>query len=246
MNFTGWVAIPRSIIENTYTGLLSNTEQLVLLTLMLLADAKTGSGYINAAAIRVYLPDLKYGTAKRVLKSLEDKRLIFRKIKPASNDLYPYWLHGYQISGGQHKMSFIDLSEVFTNQNVAAIRYVADVPAKAPAVMPAVALASVPAIGLASAPNNNKDKDTDTHTNNDPPLGSVGGESFGERNSERSRDSQSEANGDGVVRDECADGEPVDVAPLGLIFRNGEYFTELGTKVHPNALAVLLGKDGSE
>jgi len=164
MNFSGWVAIPRSILNNTHTSRLSNTEQLVLMTLMLLADARTGSGYINAAAIRTYLPELRYDTAKRVLKSLEDKRLIYRQIVHASKSLYPYWIHGYQVSDGPHRLLWTNLSQVFVSTDIRAMRF--------DKVAPEAPLETTPDSPLETTldgvPNNNKDQDQDIDT--DKPL----------------------------------------------------------------------------
>lgn len=159
MNFSGWVAIPRSVLNYTRMGILSNTELLVLTTLMFLADSKTGRGHINAAALRASLPDLKYETAKRALKSLEDKRLVFRQIRHASTALYPYWVHGYQITSGPHKMLWTNLSKVFSNHDVSSIEYDTDVPEAIPEITPAVIPEAVPEGALENAPNNNNDRD---------------------------------------------------------------------------------------
>ena len=245
MIFSGWVAIPRSILNNTHTGKLSNSEQLVLLTLMLLADAQTGSGYINAAAIRAYLPELKYVTAKRVLKSLEDKRLIYRKITHASNDLYPYWIHAYQVSSGPHKMSFTNISQVFVTDDLCTITYDADVPAMAPAIVPAMR----PAIAPADAPNNNNDHDNDLH--NDKPSYPLESE-FVVSEGESASDSQSESNGEREVSEWCADGdrrgctdsERMDALPPGYEIReDGNVYSPSGVKVHPTVLPSLVKRE---
>jgi hypothetical protein len=78
MNFVGWVPLRRGIIAHTQHGRLSNTECLVLIFLIMLADKGTGAGTINAPSLCAFLPGLSYDSAKRVLLSLEEKRYIFR------------------------------------------------------------------------------------------------------------------------------------------------------------------------
>lgn len=179
MNLAGWVPIPRSIMYYTHTGRLSNTEQLVFLTLILTADHKKGCGRTNAAAIRFFLPGLKYDTAKCVMKSLEEKRLIFRQIKHASTDLYPYWLHGYQISDGPNKFRWTNLSEVFVKRDISAIRYDEDAPEpllETPLeITPATAPEAPPPITPGDPPkyDTNKDKHKDKDKDKYDPLGSA-------------------------------------------------------------------------
>lgn len=163
MNFSGWVAIPRSVLNNTHTQRLTNVEQLVFLTLMLLADSKTGSGRINAVTILSYLPELTYHTAKRVLNSLEQKRFIYRQVVHASKRVYPYWLHGYQVSDGPNKLRWTNISQVFSTHNVKDIRYDEVVPDMPLDVAPDVS----PDVAPDDVPNNNKDHDKN-HDNDTP------------------------------------------------------------------------------
>jgi len=215
MNFTGWVAIPRSVLSNTHTDRLSNTEQLVFLTLYLLADAKTGSGHINAAALIAFLPEMKYDTSKRVLQSLQDKGFIYRRITHASKKLYSYWIHGYQISDGVNRLLWTNLSEVFVTKDISAIRYQKAAPEMPPDRPPDVSPDIPPDVPL----NNNKDTDKDTHKDN--PSGSMRGESFSEGNGERDGDSRSEHIGESVVSEWCADGERMDALPPGYEVKDG-------------------------
>lgn len=235
MNFSGWVAIPRSILNNTHTSRLSNTEQLVLITLMLLADAKTGSGYINAAAIRTYLPDLKYDTAKRVLNSLEEKRYLYRQIVHASKSLYPYWIHGYQISDGTNKLLWTNLSQVFISGHISSIMYDKVAPETTPEHPPETPPEHPPD----DAPNNNRDKDN--HKDKDTP--SISREvSYGDSKCEAVSDERSENHidpgGENAVSKRCADDAPEGFAArYGLEFRDGIYFAHDGEPVHSNAIA---------
>ena len=245
MNFNGWVAIPRSILNNTHTCKLSSTEQLVLITLTLLADHKTGSGYINAAALLTFLPELKYDTSKRVLQSLHDKGFVYRRITHASKKLYPYWIHGYQLSEGPHKMLWTNLSEVFVSKDTSYIRYEKDAP-EAPLDHH---LDHHPDHHPDDAPNNNTDTNNDK--NKDNPFGSKRGESFSDENGEGASDSRSETHGapggegksdsDGDTKGEVVDAH--DPLLRGLQYRDGSYYTASGTLVHPNVLALVLGKE---
>ena len=224
MNFSGWVAIPRSILNNTHTGKLSNNEQLVLMTLMLLADAKTGSGHINAAAIRAYLPELKYDTAKRVLNNLETKRLIYRQIVHASKSLYPYWVHGYQVSDGPNKLLWINLSQVFVSGDVRSIIYDKVAPETTPEITPEVPPDTTPDC----APNNNNDQDNDKDTDTPSIRTVVSGrdeKSDTERDerSEQHSDSGGESNSDSVVRAMGAS-----CLPCGITLRDGAYYAPSG------------------
>ena len=260
MNFSGWVAIPRTILNNTHTGRLTNNEQLVLITLTLLADSKTGSGYINAAAIRAYLPELNYDRAKRVLKSLEDKRLLYRQIKHQSNDLYHYWVDGYQVSDGVHRLLWTNLSEVFETKDVSRVRYEQSPPAAPPADYPAEPPADYPAIHPATAPNNNHDKDKQKDNDKDTlPPNNGDGESLCDSKCEAGSDERSEPLCDTAVISGCADGdtkcdtddgtgvsgECADELPTrlaeryGLEFRDGAYLCHDGEPVHPNAVAFM-------
>lgn len=161
MNFSGWVAFRRSFLEHTMDGSLSNQEALVLFTLILLADSKTGRGMINAAAIRTFLPELDYHAAKKILKSLEDKRYIWRKIKHRSKALYPYWVNRYEITQGPHKSFQIDLSQVFDSRDSSDIRYVNPTPAGAPQTLLESSPQAVPQAVPEGVPYNNKDHYTE-------------------------------------------------------------------------------------
>jgi hypothetical protein len=243
MNFSGWVAIPRSILSNTHTGRLSSTEQLAFLTLHLLADAKTGSGYINAAALITFLPELKYDTSKRVLQSLEDKRFIFRQITHASKRLYPYWLHGYQISDGPNRLLWTNLSQVFAARDVNAIRYDKTAPETPPDIPPDIPLETP----LDNPPNNNHDNDNDLH--HDQPSCSLGREcqvseivSANVTNrvshSVRGRDFQVSE----IVRENVSDGDGARSLPAGYELREDGcvYSAVSGVRVAPNVVAAML------
>jgi len=228
-------------------------EQLVLLTLMFLADAKTGAGHINAAALRAYLPELSYPAAKRTLQSLHDKRFIYRQITHASKKLYPYWVHAYQLSDGPHKMSWINLAEVFSTHDVGAIKYDRAVPEPVPEGVPEGVPEPVPEPVPEGELNNNTYTDKDIHTDNDNPLGSMQGESWSERSSETARDSHGESNGDGEVSARCADGDGVDTLTQGeqeiaarfrLVRIDGHWCTPNGMRLTASDVAVLFGKDG--
>jgi hypothetical protein len=89
MNFSGWVAVRRGLLEHMVTGDLSMSETMVLTVLILLADSGNGRGYINGPSLRAWIPELEYDSAKQILQSLEEKRFIWRQIKHGSNAAYP-------------------------------------------------------------------------------------------------------------------------------------------------------------
>ncbi len=132
MNFGGWVAVRRGILEHVMDGKLSTTEYAVFMTLVLLADRRTGSGRTNAAALRTYLPGLKYETAKRTLTSLQKKGYIWRSIRPRSTAVYPYWVNHYEITDGPRKAFQTNLSQVFITGDISTITYDKHVPQDAP------------------------------------------------------------------------------------------------------------------
>lgn len=165
MNFSGFVAFRRGFLDHIREGKLSNTEALVLFTLILLADSKSGRGAINAAAIRAFLPELKYETAKRVLKELEDRRYIWREITHASKALYPYWINHYAVSQGPYNSFQIDLSQVFESRDIRDIRYVKPVPAHTPHKALDDTPHNTPQDIPDDAPNNNKDNNKDKDKN---------------------------------------------------------------------------------
>ena len=237
MIFKGWVAVPRSILHNTHTGKLSNNEQLVLITLILLADAKTGSGHINAAAIRTYLPELEYETAKRILKSLQDKRFLYRQIRHSSKALYPYWIHGYQISDGPHKMSWTNLSQVFVTRDINLTRYDKSAPEDTPEHTPEVA----PEVAPEHAPNNNKDPDNDTHKDTDQPCSPMSCDlDVIECDANESHEVTS---GDAHVTSVTKGDEDVTL-PSGFELRDGRVFTTSGVEVAQNIVPMILKQGG--
>ena len=128
MNFSGWVPMRRGILEHTMTEALSNNEALVLMTLILLADHKTGLGRINAPALRTYLPELSYDSAKRALLSLEEKGYIWRSIVHRAKAVYPYLINNYEISDGPNKGLHTDLSQVIESKDISQVRYVSPPP----------------------------------------------------------------------------------------------------------------------
>ena len=145
MNFgAGWVAVRREILEHLHKGWLSSLEFSVLMTLILLADAKTGTGTINAPTLRTFLPDLSYEAAKRVLKSLEDKKYIYRQITPMSKLVYPFWVNKYVPSTGPYKDRQLDLTEVFETKDIKRRRYVRPAPDSSPEAAPDYRLNTTP------------------------------------------------------------------------------------------------------
>lgn len=132
MNFSGYVGVRRGLLAHLQDGKLSNTEALVLVILILLADKSTGSGTINAPTLRTFLPELSYDAAKRTLLSLEDKRYIFREIIPFSKRVYRFWVHRYTPSAGPHKLLQTDCSQAFETNDAKHVRYVKSAPEGAP------------------------------------------------------------------------------------------------------------------
>ncbi len=141
MNLIGFVPLRRGIIAHTQNGNLSNTECLVLIYLIMLANKSTGAGTINAPTLRTFLPGLSYDAAKRVLLALEEKRYIFRRIVPFSKLVYQYWVNRYTPTVGRYKSLQCNLAKVFESRSVKDIEYVQPVPEDAPEAAPDGALA---------------------------------------------------------------------------------------------------------
>jgi hypothetical protein len=122
----------RGILDHLREGKLSIHEFLALVVLIMLADKRTGAGTINAPALRYFIPELEYDAAKRVLLTLEEKRYIYRKIKPYSKIVYPFWVNRYVPSVGPHKGLQIDLAKVFESKDIKDIAYINPAPDDAP------------------------------------------------------------------------------------------------------------------
>lgn len=139
MNLAGYVPLRRSVFEHTASGKLSNTECLVFLLLVALADRRTGSGTINGPSLRAFLPDLSHDSAKRTLSSLECKGYVFRDIVPFSKRVYRYWINKYRPTDGKYKMRQINLSKALETRNVNDIEYIDLAPESAPDTAPETA-----------------------------------------------------------------------------------------------------------
>ena len=124
MNLAGYVPLRRSVFEHTISSRLSNTECLVFILLVALADRRTGSGTINASSLRHFLPELSRDAAKRVLCSLESKGYVFRDIVPFSPKVYHFWVNKYQPTDGKYKLLQLDISKALETRDVKDIQYV--------------------------------------------------------------------------------------------------------------------------
>lgn len=106
MSSGNWVKMRRGILDHVQEGRITTTEYTVLLTLILLADSKTGSGIINAAMLRYWLPDLSIHTVRKVLPSLEAKGYIAREVNGGDRRGYRYQIDKYEINaeGSQRRL----------------------------------------------------------------------------------------------------------------------------------------------
>jgi len=168
-NFNGFVALRRGLQEELQLGNLSNTEGLVLITLILNADAATGRGTINAPTLLSFLPGLLLSTAKDTLLSLQKKGHIWRNITPYSKRVYPYWVNGYEVSRGRYKGLRISLAEVFKSKDIRAIRYEHPAPHDQPETLPEGLPQALPVTPPDTLPdvghnyNNDKENDKDKY-----------------------------------------------------------------------------------
>jgi hypothetical protein len=123
---------------------MSNTEMLVFIYLVALADKETGSGTINAPTLRAFLPGLSHDAAKRVLCSLESKGYVFRDITPFSKQVYRFWVNKYQPTVGKYKLLQTNISKALESRDVNDIEYVdpalETAPVSAPVTAPVGAL----------------------------------------------------------------------------------------------------------
>jgi hypothetical protein len=171
MNFSGFVQLRRGLIDHTRDGRLTNNEALAFIMLTMLADKSTGSYTINGPTLRSYLPELSEDAAQRVLRSLEEKRYIYRDVKPRSPLAYRYWIHRYEPTTGPYKLRQLDLTQVFETKDTSELRYVNR--AVEGAVDPAVEGAVDPAVE--GAHYNNKKKNKKKDKEKIPSLGKNGG-----------------------------------------------------------------------
>ncbi|MGC2210395.1 MAG: hypothetical protein WA532_09830 [Candidatus Korobacteraceae bacterium] len=172
MNFSGWVPIRRGLIEHLQDGRLTLMEFSVLVGLILLASKDTGSGTINANTLAAFMGEgLDYESdvlrnrqrgKQRVLRNLESKHYIFRRIVPHSKRAYRYWVNKYQITDGPYKSRRLDLAQVFESKDIADISYVGCV---AEPVVESVAHTVVESVAH-TVTSNKKDKETDTQKGN--------------------------------------------------------------------------------
>jgi hypothetical protein len=123
VKFVGYVPMRRGILDHLMDRRLSLQEYAALTALILLADKSTGIGKINASVLRVYVPELGENAAKRVLKSLEDKRYILRKITPRSPIIYPYAVDKYTPTVGPHKMLQLSITKARDSRRFGDIEY---------------------------------------------------------------------------------------------------------------------------
>ena len=256
MTFKGWIPLRRELVNLVRTRRLTTTEYAVLVTLNLLADHKTGKYTINVPTLMFYHPDLPGRTADRILRKLQNERLIYREIKYQSKRAYRYWVQGYEITEGVLKGKLIDLSEVFATKDISKLRYVESVADVGDEVSADVADS-----------NNNEQVTSEQATNDKPPSPVCGETSLNESGSSDDGDrdvleetaleparSVPETNvklpppppppasgvdlrwsGD-VYRDNAGREVPFDVAlkrirTLGLEFKEGTFYDGSGTAV---------------
>ncbi|HKV92333.1 MAG TPA: hypothetical protein VJW20_07275 [Candidatus Angelobacter sp.] len=157
MNFSGYIPLRRGLISHIQDGRLTNNEALTFIVLLMLADSSTGSYTINAPSLRAYLPELSYDAAKRALLALEEKRYIFRDIKPFSTRVYRFWIGNYRPTTGQYRALQTDISKALDTRDVNDITY----------INPALegALGGAPEGALEGAPNNKKEKEKEKKEN---------------------------------------------------------------------------------
>ena len=137
MNFSGYVQLRRGLLFHLQDGRLSLLEYAVLITLIMLADKETGSGTINANTLSAFMgegldyesevPRNRQRGKQRILKSLEEKRYIYRAIVPHSKRAYRFWVDKYLCTNGPNKSRRVDLSKVFVTHDLKDIRYAAAV-----------------------------------------------------------------------------------------------------------------------
>ena len=266
MIFGGFVPLRRGLIEHTADGRLTNNEALVFVWLLMLADHKTGSYTINGPTLRVFLPGLNKSAAQRALEGLERKQYIYRDIKPRSPLVYPYFIEGFQITDGPHKMSQLDLSEVFATKDISKVRYLKSAPD--------TELGTGPATGPDTGPdtaNYNKKEEGEVRKKTENPLligtgkkhtkeahhGSAQQSAASEAHHEAQRGEHQgsaprmqamvslkeahhgESHGESHG-DSDGDSAPSPTGlPFGVTFRNGHYWTPQGVRIPPESERMI-------
>ncbi|HEX4038640.1 MAG TPA: hypothetical protein VHX37_11330 [Acidobacteriaceae bacterium] len=113
MSNSGWVAIRRGLLDHVTTGRLTPSEYLVLVQLLLLADAGTGGGTINGPTLLHWTGHaFSLDTAQRILVSLHKKRYIWYHGVRAKV-VQPYWVNKYRLTKGPKSLRITNLSQLF-------------------------------------------------------------------------------------------------------------------------------------
>jgi hypothetical protein len=107
---SGWVKIPRSLVDDTYAGRITPSEQMALINLMLVADPETGVARASAPWLSALAGYASRSTMDRALRSLERKHRILRDYVLGAHGNFSILIDRYPITMGEHSGQMIDLA----------------------------------------------------------------------------------------------------------------------------------------
>jgi len=106
----GWVPLRRGIMEHVYDGRLTPVEHHALVSMLLLADAATGTWrHGSAPALTTILGYSSKNTMAEALEGLEEKGYVLRDYAPGRRGNYPIVIDKFLITRGTHGGKQIDL-----------------------------------------------------------------------------------------------------------------------------------------
>jgi hypothetical protein len=117
--FGGWVQMPRLHLQHVVSDEITGLEHYTLMVLTLLADAATGGDRINAPILCYWTGQaFNHDTAGRILASLHAKKRIWYRARRQSKKAQPYWVNGYVLTRGLHKLRQINLSQLYEGESI--------------------------------------------------------------------------------------------------------------------------------
>jgi hypothetical protein len=105
----GWAQIRRALLEHVADGLLTLAEYIAFITILLLADARTGKWRGSAPALTTILGCGSKNTMADALERLETKGYILRDFMPGARGNFPIIIDKFQITIGSNSGKRVDL-----------------------------------------------------------------------------------------------------------------------------------------
>ena len=106
----GWAQVRRALLEHVADGLLTLAEYIVFITILLLADARTGKWRGSAPALTTILGFGSKNTVADALEKLETKGYILRDFTPGARGNFPIITGKFLLTNGPNAGKRIDLA----------------------------------------------------------------------------------------------------------------------------------------